>query len=234
MNLHGQPQQNVSYRDWKKFNGDNIPSSLETYDILYEKINYGETIVDIGCGYGKTCFELIYKGYGQITGFDINDDGIKFAIGKLKQLPENLKNMCRFEIEDALETSYEDNSFDHGIMQAFMTTITTVEQRQVVLREARRIIKPSGGLYLAVFFQTWHIEKYMTKYEKGEKETGELGSFYAYNNKTGELQYMAHHYTERELTYLLLNAGFIIDHFNYETFTTRSGNKINGAVIYCK
>ena len=135
---------------------------------------------------------------------------------------------------DALKTDFKDNYFDHGIMQAFLTTITTVEDRIKVLKEARRIIKPNGGLYLAVFIQTWHIEKYRKKYEKGERETGELGSFYAYDKNTGKLQYMAHHYTERELSYLFKNAGFKIEYFKYEVFTTRSGNKINGAVIYCR
>jgi hypothetical protein len=82
--------------------------------------------------------------------------------------------------------------------------------------------------------QTWHIDKYMKKYENGEKDTGELGSFYAYDKQTGQLQYMAHHYSERELSYLLKDAGFLIEYFKYEVFTTRSGNKINGAVIYCR
>ena len=78
----------TNYMDWNKFSGADIPSSLSTYPILYEKISYGQRIADIGCGYGKTCFELLSNGYGPIFGFDINNNGIDFALDKLKNIPE--------------------------------------------------------------------------------------------------------------------------------------------------
>lgn len=224
----------TNYMDWDKFKGEDIPSSLETYDLLYNNIEIGYHIVDIGCGYGKTSFELVSKGYGPIVGFDINPAGINFAKETLKNIPEQYKDMIKFEIRDALKTEFPDNSFDAGIMQAFLTTMTTPEDRLAALKETRRIIKPSGGLYIAVFVQTWHTEKYLKKYENGERETGERGSFYAYNKKTGELEYQAHHYSEHEIVYLLKEAGFSIIEFEYKKFTTRSGNKTNGAVIWAR
>lgn len=148
------------------------------------------------------------------------------------ELPIGIKDLCKFDVRDALGTGYEDAEYDVGIMQAFMTTLTKPEYRNKALKEARRIINSDGGLYLAVFMQTWHKEKYLIKYEEGESETHELGSFNAYNIKTGEFQYQAHHYSERELVYLLRNSGFKIDSWEYKVFTTRSGNKVNGAVIW--
>ena len=193
-----------------------------------------DKIVDIGTGFGKSCFELLSNAYKSVVGFDINQEGINFANRKLSELPKNIQARCSFQVQDALNTNFDPNSFDHGIMQAFLTTLTTPEHRQNALEEARRIIKPTGGLYLAVFIQTWFINKYRIKYEIGEEETNERGSFNVYNKETGEVEYMAHHYSERELSYLLKKTGFKIEEYTYEKFTTRSGNIVNGCVIYAK
>lgn len=221
-----------TYLDWRQFDATQIPSSVSTYPLLYEKIGMGQSIVDIGCGFGKTCFELLSKNYSPVVGFDINDDGIAFAAQQLKSFSEEISNSCRFEVRDALNTNYEDNSFQVGIMQAFMTTLSKPEHRQKALTEARRIISKDGGLYIADFVQTWYSEKMLLKYEKGERETGERGTFNAYDKETGAFQYQAHHYTEHELVYLLRDSGFRIDTFQYHIFTTRSGNRVNGAVIW--
>ena len=223
---------NSTYQDWDKFQGQEIPSSLNTYPILYERTRKEMKIVDIGCGYGKTCFELVLNGYDSIVGFDINQTGIEDASVRLNQLPKDISKNCTFIIDDALHTTFEDAQFDLGIMQAFLTTMTSKDHRIRALQEARRIIAPNGGLYLTVFMQTWHNNIYRKRYEKDAKVTGEEGSFNACDKETDEVLYQARHYTEKELVYLLDEAGFAIDHFKYETFTTRTGNEINGAVIW--
>ncbi|MBM3238588.1 class I SAM-dependent methyltransferase [Candidatus Poribacteria bacterium] len=221
-----------TYKDWNKFIKNEIPSSLDIFPILYENIKHGDKIVDIGCGYGKTCFQLAFANYGPILGFDINISAIQYANEYLKKLSENIKSNLRFEVHDALCTQLNTDTFDVGIMQAFLTTLTTPEDRQKAMNEARRIIKRGGSLYLAVFIQTWHSEKYFVRYLKGIEETGEEGSFYVRNKETGQVEYQAHHYTEKEIILLLKNAGFSCSYFNYENFVSRSGNLVNGAVIW--
>lgn len=215
-----------TYKDWGKFLGEKIPSSLTTDPLLYEKIRRKELIIDIGCGFGKTCFELQEKGYGPIIGFDINESGIRYANEVLSNLDEESKGRCRFEVKDALHTEFQDGAFMFGIMQAFLTTWSEPEHRKLALAETRRIIEPGGGLYIADFIQTWHQERYRLRYEKDQKETGELRTFNAYDPTTGDLLYRAHHYTEKELVYLLLDANFQVAHLEYRIFTTRSGNKV--------
>lgn len=219
---------------WKEFVEDKIPSSVNLYQILFKKIEPNQRIIDVGTGFGKVAFELLSDGYGPIVGIDINKNGIDFANKQLTELPDKYQGLCEFKQLNALDTGYDDNYFDHAIMQAFMTALCQPMDRIQVLKECRRIVKPSGGLYLAVFMQTWHSKTYRDKYEQGYKETGELGSFNVYDKDTGDLIYIAHHYTEKEISGLLLNAGFQIDYFNYEKFETRSGNIVNGAVIYAK
>lgn len=221
-----------TYQDWAKFKGDKIPSSLAIDPFLYSKIRRGEPIIDIGCGFGRTSFEILENGYGTIVGCDINENGIRYANEVLSNLDEQSRTRCRFEIMDALRTEFHNGAFTFGIMQAFLTTLSVPEHRKLALAEARRVIKPDGGLYIADFIQTWHQERYRSRYEKDYKETGELGTFNAYDPDTGALLYRAHHYTEQELVRLLLDAHFQVEHLEYRVFTTRTGNEINGVVIW--
>jgi hypothetical protein len=64
--------------------------------------------------------------------------------------------------------------------------------------------------------------------------TKEEGSFLAYDEKTGEVAYVAHHFTEKELVLLLVENGFEIDFFKRDEFVTRTGNRVNGFVIVGK
>lgn len=219
-----------TYLDWAKYPGDTIPSTLQPYPILYEKVEPGQSIVDIGCGEGIISLDLLAKGYGPITGIDVNEDGIARANQSLANRPEAQRERCRFEKRDALNTGFEDGAFHTGIMQAFMTTLTTPIDRIQALKEARRIL--SGGLYLAVFMQTWRLPQYYERYLDGERETGKVGSFYARDTESGEILYQAHHYSERELVDLLREAGWSIDYWSYEQFMSRTGNPVNGAVIW--
>lgn len=223
-----------TYRDWEKFPVDNIPSTLQLYPILFERIQPELRIIDIGCGEGTISLDLLAKGYGPIIGIDLNEQCVECASERLKQRPEAQQNRCRFELRDALDAGYEDGIFDVGIMQAFMTTLTTPHDRASALREARRILKPDGGLYMAEFMQTWRHPLYYRRYIEGERETGKMGSFFARDLESGEILYQAHHYSERELVDLLLEAGFKIQNWSYERFITRTGNTINGAVIWAE
>ncbi len=61
--------------------------------------------------------------------------------------------------------------------------------------------------------------------------TKEEGSIIAYDPGTGEAAYMAHHFTEKELVFLLIENGFGIELFRNDEFVTSTGNWVNGFVI---
>ncbi|MBI1390344.1 MAG: methyltransferase domain-containing protein [bacterium] len=219
-----------TYLDWARYPGDTIPSTLQPYPILYEKVQPGCSLLDIGCGEGVVALDLLAKGYGPIVGIDVNEDGIHRANASLESRSADQKERCRFEMRDALNTGFEDDSFECGIMQAFMTTLTTPHDRISALKEARRVLR--NGLYMAVFMQTWHHPVYYERYHQGERETGKMGSFYACDPVSNEILYQAHHYAERELVDLILEAGFTIEYWSYERFLSRTGNSVNGAVVW--
>jgi ubiquinone/menaquinone biosynthesis C-methylase UbiE len=219
----------MKYKSWKKFEGNEIPSSLELNDDIYEFLSKNDLIIDFGCGFGKTCIELFSKGYKNITGVDVNTTGIEFSKNYYTNAEEIKKPV--FLIDDVTKLSLPDDSFNFGIMQALLTTIATLEDRVKVFTEARRVLLDKAYLYMAVFCQTWHSPYYRKRYIDGLKLTNEEGSFPVYNFETGKLEYIAHHYSEKELVYLLVNADFEIIRFRYDVFTTRSGQKVNGMVL---
>ena len=145
-------------RNWNKFVGDKIPSSLEIHPIIYKFIQRDWKIIDIGCGFGKTIFNLYKKGYVDIYGVDINKSGIKFANLTSKQL--KLDPKPKFKIANALYLPYRDSMFDCVITQAFWTAIVTMKERLQIIKEISRVIKKNGILYIADFEQTWRLPIY--------------------------------------------------------------------------
>lgn len=219
-----------THRDWNQFKGEKTPGTFSLQPFFFENVHPGDSIVDIGCGWGRICFDLLQRGYGPLTGIDQNEDCIRFAEEKRRSLPENQQLICRFERRCALETGFADDTFDAGTIMAVLTTLTTPEDRLQALREARRIVRKSGSLYIGEFVQTWRHPTYYKRYVQGEKETGELGSFFA-KDKSGTISFQAHHFTERELVDLLQAAGFQIAHWRYADVMTQTGNVIGGAAI---
>jgi ubiquinone/menaquinone biosynthesis C-methylase UbiE len=119
-------------------------------------------------------------------------------------------------------------------MQAFLTSVPDPQEREKIIREAFRVLKPESYLYLVEFGQNWHLKLYRKRYLQDFSVTKEEGSFLACNPETGEIEYTAHHFSEKELVFLLVNNGFDIDYFRVEELRTRTGNKISGFVVVAK
>lgn len=222
---------NKKYTEWKKFVGKEIPSSLELNPIIFKYIRQYHKIIDMGCGFGKVSIQLAFKGFC-VEGIDINRSGIETAKIGAKKL--NLEEQLKFRVADATELPYDDETFDMVIMQALLTAIVDKENRNKIMKETYRILRPMGCLYIAEFGQTWHSKLYRERYLKSLSITKEEGSFLASNGETGRVDYIAHHFTEKELVFLLVNNGFEIDFFEAGEFKTRSGNKVNGYTIIAK
>lgn len=141
---------------------------------------------------------------------------------------------AEFEIGNASELPFSAQKFDLVVMQAVLTSVPDARERKKIIREAWRVLKPEGYLYLVEFGQNWHLKLYRSRYLQDFPITKEEGSFLALNSHTGEIEYIAHHFSEKELVCLLVNCGFDIDYFRIEELKTRTGNNINGFVIVAK
>ena len=217
--------------DESKLEDRSIPSSLELYDDIFAKLKKEDKVLDIGCGYGKTCFDLYKKGFRSVTGVDINPNGIELA---QNFAAKNGIVDLSFSTENAAMLSFKDNSYTFAIMQAFLTTVAKKSERQLIFSEASRVLAPGAYLYIAEFAQSWHLPQYEKRYQSAESEGYEKGSFPVLNSQSGELEYVARHYTEEELKTHLADAKFTIESFKPKNFTTRTGNIVNGMVIIAK
>jgi len=219
---------------WKKFANGQTPSSVTLNKIFYEKVSKNSQILDFGCAWGKVPLELQEKGYN-VIGFDINEAEIKKAQEFAKESNKKYKSQIKFETANALNLPYKDNSFDSCLMQAFMTTLTNPEDRIKVLKEAKRVLKKDGILYMGVFGQTWENPKYQERYDAHFPITKEKGTFIVTKDGTPNTEeiYRVHHYTKDELNKLLSNK-FKIELLEKTTFTSYHGNKANGFIVIAK
>ena len=64
---------------WNRYRGRKIPASLTLWPVFDEHFKPGDRILDLGCGYGRTCRELYARGITGYYGLDLNPSGLKEA-----------------------------------------------------------------------------------------------------------------------------------------------------------
>ncbi|WP_094227733.1 class I SAM-dependent methyltransferase [Methanolobus psychrotolerans] len=213
---------------WECIEGKDIPATIELDPIIFCYIPPGAHVLDIGCATGKVSISLVSRGFS-VTSVDINTEALKMT--RSSSGSHNCSHMPLFVKATATSLPFADASFDAAVMQAFLTIVVSKEDRARIIREVCRVLKPKGCLYLADFGQTWHSKIYRERYINDLPVTKEEGSFLVYDQNTGEIAYVAHHFTEKELVFLLIENGFKVEFFKRDTFVTRTGNRVNGFVI---
>lgn len=132
--------------DMKKFYSKSIPymEQLKKHDLsvfgkylgkIRRYVPKGYKILDVGCGVGQVSNFLQDKGY-KMTGVDLSSLLIKEA-KKVKK--------AKFEVMDATELKFEDNSFDAAISAE---TIEHVPNPRKMIKEMIRVVRPRGYIIL--------------------------------------------------------------------------------------
>lgn len=147
----------------------------ESEKIIFDKyINKDDTILDIGCGAGRTTINLYKRGYKNIIGLDLSTSLIAYANNYIKE-----NNMdINFVVGDATELEYPENAFDVVIFSFNgMQCIPGKKNRDNVLKEVYRVLK-SGGIYIFTahnrddsgrYQYVWDEEK--IKWENGTQDS---------------------------------------------------------------
>jgi ubiquinone/menaquinone biosynthesis C-methylase UbiE len=123
------------------------------------KIRKDSHVLDVACGTGTTSLFLSDKYGCQVTGFDISEDLIKIANKSLEE--NNRGGKIKFEVADALEIPYPDNTFDVVISQAFFIL---VDDKAKALKEIVRVLKPGG--YFGSLELSWFKHPSKEAYEE--------------------------------------------------------------------
>ncbi len=111
-------------------------SSVRDRVVNFTNAQMGSKILEVATGTGQQAFAFAKKGY-EVIGIDISEAMINVAKKKNK-----FRN-AKFEISDATNLPFEDNSFDVSSI-SFALHEMPLSIREKVLKEMIRVTKPEG------------------------------------------------------------------------------------------
>ena len=131
-----------TYAEWEYEKGaDTIKFYLDKFTT--DEMFKDKEVIDFGCGAGGKSMYYVSLGAKHVTGVDIVEKYEKESSDFAKQ--KGYEDKFTFRIADATNLPFEENSFDTAIMNDFMEHVNKPEE---ALKEALRVIKPGGRIYL--------------------------------------------------------------------------------------
>lgn len=108
------------------------------------QIRSGDTVLELGCGYGRVLGELAAKA-GMVVGIDSSPSSVELAAAALS----GLRN-CRVLVMDAASLGFEDATFD--VVACIQNGISAfkVDPRELV-RESMRVTRPGGTVLFSSY-----------------------------------------------------------------------------------
>ncbi len=114
----------------------------EDLKFLFDYLNKGSKVLDLGCGNGRFYHWFQEKGVDYV-GVDFSSSLIEIA---KKKFPEG-----KFYLGNALELPFKNSEFDALFAIALLHHIPSNELRLKVLLEAKRVLKRNGLFVLTVW-----------------------------------------------------------------------------------
>lgn len=129
------------------------------------------SILDVGCGYGRTLNELYSLGYHKLVGIDFAENMIKRGNRMFPYLD--------LRVQENENINLDDESVDAVILFAVLTCICNDTAQEKLIAEIRRVLKPNGIIYVNDFLLNTdernlnRYEEYKDKYTYGVFELPE-------------------------------------------------------------
>lgn len=111
--------------------------------IVKERYNTGQKIIDVGCGTGRN-LKWFYNNGFKIYGTDINTDALEVCKEKYALQQHN------FISASADNMPFDVNSFDHILCNAVLHFAKDESHFYSMLNELLRILKPKGSLFIRI------------------------------------------------------------------------------------
>ncbi len=122
-------------------------SSIRSALIEQAHVQPGQTVLDIGCGTGTLTLQIEHcHPDAKVYGLDIDPRVLAIAHDKSKQT----KTTVTWTQGQCSALPYSHDSFDHVFASLLLHHLTRLE-KQAMLLEALRVLKPGGQLHIADF-----------------------------------------------------------------------------------
>lgn len=185
-----------------------LPFQMGEFEKL---VSHQTTILDVGCGYGRTLSELRDAGFENLFGVD-------FSQGMIDR-GRRLHPCLDLRKNDGGTLPFEDGAFDAVILIAVLTCIAESQGQRHLMSEIQRVLKKGGILYINDYLLNTD-QRNIERYERAKDKYGVYGIF-----ELPEGAVVRHHTPKHVFD---ITAGFDGLVFEPVVYTTMNGHRSNG------
>ncbi|MEO1186898.1 MAG: methyltransferase domain-containing protein [Cyanobacteria bacterium J06636_27] len=133
--------------------------------LRWSEVQQAENILDVGCGIGGSSLYLAQKYNANATGITLSP--VQARRASERAIEFGLQDRANFQVADALNMPFEDNSFD---LVWSLESGEHMPDKQKFLQECYRVLKPGGKLILVTWCHRSTNESTLTADEKKHLE----------------------------------------------------------------
>ena len=133
--------------------------------LRWSEVQQAENILDVGCGIGGSSLYLAEKFNAAATGITLSP--VQAGRASERAVEFGLQDRTNFQVADALNMPFEDNSFD---LVWSLESGEHMPEKQKFLQECYRVLKPGGKLILVTWCHRSTDKSTLTADEKKHLE----------------------------------------------------------------